>query len=415
MRAKARILLVQNAQTQGNGTKRHLEGAGYTVVWAGSGVSALAAAKQQTVDLILIDVALPDIEGGDLCRRFRSRDTTRAVPIILLTSRGQVPSLSKGANGGPDDYLSKPYAEGELDAKVAAALNSRGATAPQAAAPPVKASPPRPPAIVPVRGVEPRPDSGPFGGPPPRTIQEQRLQEPPRNVERAASPLPPRTAPEQRPQESPGIIERALLPRAIPEERPQGPPGKVGRAASPQPLPPPDLKHVAPAFGAADNEVIDPATGLFGKKQFEAMFSKEFKRSVRFKQQMSCMLIDLDGRNIGREGDAATLRAIIGLVQHTIREVDTAAWWSGEALNVLLPNTIRNDAVQAAARVLESVATHPFSWSDSSKVTMSIGVAGMPDRKIDSEQKLIDAAAAACRRAQDLMLPLSREERKDER
>lgn len=358
MRAKAKILLVQNAQTQGNGTKRHLEGAGYSVVWAGSGVSALAAAKQQTVDLILIDVALPDIEGGDLCRRFRSRDATSTVPIILLTARGQVPSPPR--NGGPDDYLPKPYAEGDLDAKIASALKARTAPA-QATATMVKAQP-VPAVIVPVRGVEPRPDSGPLAAPPSRTALEERLQEPPRP---AAGDAQPHTS--------------------APSE---------GRR-----------RDEASAFGVVGDEVVDPATGLFGKKQFEAMFSKEFKRSLRFKQHMSCMLIDLDGRKMGRSGDDATLRATIRLVQQTIREVDTAAWWSGEALIVLLPNTIRNDAVQAAARILESVANHPFSWSDSTKVTMSIGVAGLPDRKLDNEQKLIKAAAAACKRARDLMLP----------
>jgi diguanylate cyclase (GGDEF)-like protein len=156
---------------------------------------------------------------------------------------------------------------------------------------------------------------------------------------------------------------------------------------------------------APEEEIIDPATGLFSRKQFNAMFSKDFKRSVRFKQQLSCMLIDLDGRKMGRQGDEATLKEIVRLVQHTIREVDTAAWWSGEALIVLLPNTIKNDAVQAAMRILESVANHPFTWEDATRVTMSIGVAGLPDRQIDTEQKLIEAAAAACRRAGEFMKP----------
>jgi len=151
--------------------------------------------------------------------------------------------------------------------------------------------------------------------------------------------------------------------------------------------------------------VVDAATGLFNRPQFEAMFSKDFKRALRFKQALSCMLIDLDGRNIGRNGDETTLKSIIRLVQHTIREVDTAAWWSGEALIILLPNTAHDDAVQAAARVLEAVACHPFTWADCMKVTMNIGVAGLPDPAIDTEQKLIQAAAAACKRAGDLMLP----------
>ncbi len=129
------------------------------------------------------------------------------------------------------------------------------------------------------------------------------------------------------------------------------------------------------------------------------MFSNAFKQCQRFKQHMSCMMIDLDGRKMGRTADRGLITALIGLVQKTIREVDTAAWWTGDSLLVLLPNTIRNDAVQAAARVLEAVAEHPFTWPDATRVTMSIGVAGLPDRNIDTEQKLIDATVAACSKA----------------
>jgi diguanylate cyclase (GGDEF)-like protein len=165
--------------------------------------------------------------------------------------------------------------------------------------------------------------------------------------------------------------------------------------------PPPE-----PAQAGTTPEIIDPATGLFSRPQFEAMLSKEFKKCLRFKQQMSCIMIDLDGRKMGRTADAALVKAIIGLVQNTIREVDTAAWWTGESLIVLLPQTLRGDAVQAAARVLEAVAVYPFTWPDATRVTMSIGVAGLPDKNIDSERKLIEAAAEMCKRALDMMVPV---------
>ncbi len=295
---KATILLVQYAQTQGNGTKLFLDGAGYDVIWVGSGASALTAATQQPLDLILLDVALPDIEGSDLCRRFRSCDETSTVPIILLVAPGYTQDPSAGPDDGPDDYLTKPYTERELDARISTALKTR--------------------------------------------MLKNELEE----------------------------KNRLLAAQRSQAELPA---------------------------------IVDPATGLFSRRQFEAMFSKEFKRAVRFKQQMSCMLIDLDGGKMGRTADEATLKAIVRLVQDTIREVDTAAWWSGEALIILLPNTIRDDAVLAAARILETVANYPFTWPDSSKVTMSIGVAGLPDRSIDTEQKLIEAAASACKRARELM------------
>jgi diguanylate cyclase (GGDEF)-like protein len=135
------------------------------------------------------------------------------------------------------------------------------------------------------------------------------------------------------------------------------------------------------------------------------MFLKEFRRAVRFKQQMSCMLIDLDGQQMGLMADEALVMTIIQVVQRTIREVDTASRWSDDAFMVLLPNTIRNDAVQAAARILEAVAEHPFPWPDATRVTMCIGVAGLPDRNIDSAPKMLEAADKACRRAREVMSP----------
>ncbi len=376
---KGTILLVQNAQTQGNGTKRHLESTGYDVLWAGSGVSALMAAKRYAVDLILLDVALPDIEGTDLCRRFRERENTSEVPIILLTSRGYAPGPVDRRKGGPDDYLAKPYAESELDARIAFALRKRSSPAPPQAAKASPVSQHQPAASDGRMGIRQQPEQQRS----PAARQEmERPSYPAAPAGQASRPGPSATAaPVREPQ--PGRFSESVTAAGA----------ATGSTAAPF------------SSAAEDDEVIDADTGLFSRRQFEAMFSKEYKRSVRFKQQMSCMLIDLDGRKIGREGDAATLKSIVGLVQSTIREVDTAAWWSGEALIVLLPNTIRNDALQAAARILESVATHPFTWSDSTKVTMSIGVAGLPNRNITSEQKLIEAAAEACRRARDLMLP----------
>ncbi len=296
---RPKILLVQNMQTQRNGAVRYLDNAGYEVVLTGSGMSALAAARKQTVDLILLDVALPDIEGSDLCRRFRLDEETKGIPIILLTARDFIPIYRADQTTGPDDYLGKPYTESELVARISAALKTRK-------------------------------------------------------------------------------LRREL------EEK---------------------TRLLAETISQADAaSVVDPDTGLFSRRQFEAMLSKEFKRSLRFKQPMSCMMIDLDGEKMGRQASEELVKSIIGLVQKTIREVDTAALWTGDQLIVLLPNTIRNDAVQAAARVLENVAVYPFTWPDATKVTMNIGVAGLPDRNIDTPARLIEEASAACKRTQELML-----------
>jgi len=441
--SKATVLLVQSAQTQGNSTRRFLEHSRYDVIWAGSGISALMSARNQHVDLILLDFALPDIEGSELCRRFRARDATRDIPIILLTARGSAPESFSRPPQGPDDYLAKPYTESELDGRIMAVLNARaaaeatrveqpGAVAPQpapdngqvpaepatphekaAAAPAQRSNAGRDAKTAPAPQVAvpdaPRPQPGRTSAAGERTGvlqqapasgegQQQPLPAPPHPVPQAA--VRTETKQEAAQVRPPSPAQPALPQQTVQGDPPAMPPAQLTPLAAPavQPAGQPEGQHPAPA---PDDEVVDAATGLFSRRQFEAMFSKEFKRSVRFKQQMSCMMIDLDGRAVGRTADAALVKAIIGLVQTTIREVDTAAVWTGDAFIVLLPNTIRNDAVQAGMRVLEAVAVHPFSWPDATRITMSIGVAGMPDKNIDTEQKMIESARKACARARD--------------
>jgi len=337
----AKILLVQNAQTQGNSTRKSLDNLGYEVTWAGSGMTALIAVKNTSVDLILLDVALPDMEGLDLCRRFRKLDSSRSIPIILLVGRGYSPE-SFGREDRPDDFIEKPYTEMDLNATIDLVLKAR-------------------------------------------TVKTQE-----------AEPVSSRA---QMPEREPAL---KLVPDPVPEPRHIPKPVLKLVPKSPVTLP----QAVALHEEKTANEVIDPATGLFSKPHFEAILSKAFKQCLRFKQQMSCILIDLDGAKMGRKADKELIKAIVALVQSTIREVDTAAWWSGESLIVLLPNTLRNDAVQAAARVLESVANHSFTWPDSNQITMSIGIAGLPDNNIETEQQLIEAAALASKRSLDMMVPV---------
>jgi len=393
---KTRILLVQNAATQGNGTKRALDSTGYDVIWVGSGVSALAAAKQWTIALVIIDVSLPDIEGGELCHRFRSSETMKTVPIILLTpSKNALPANDQKGDG-PDIYLAKPYSDSELAASITAALTMRAN----------ERSQPRPPQPFVRPGTRPNADKGM------RAERRPELQPVPIQEQRSGSApqLRPLMQAEPRAQAGPAPAAAAKQsPVPVTDPKPAARPQlQLVRKTDQMPAAhPADQPSVAPPrpVSSPEDEVVDPSTGLFSRKQFEAMFSKDFKRAVRFKQQISCMMIDLDGRRIGRAGDDATIKSIVGLVQQTIREVDTAAWWTGQELIILLPNTIRNDALQAAMRILETVANHPFTWADSTRVTMSIGVAGLPDRFIDTEQKLIEAAAMACKRAGDMMRP----------
>jgi diguanylate cyclase (GGDEF)-like protein len=412
---KKTILLIQSAETQGNGTKRHLEERGHEVFWAGSGLTALMMAAKKTVDLIILDVALPDIEGLDLCHRFRQRTDTHSIPIILITAYGYLPDRTSARAFGPDDYLAKPYRESELDDRIAMVLEARAQIERTEELP---SSPLQKTELAPTQATVSQPVMKPDlklvvskGG------QLILRQADPTSGETATMPADKgwerrpalKVVPALRPlSEMDGnVVTQPQTPLTAAAHRDDGTERGSNLTPGLELNPENDATVLSPllAFKVAGNAVVDPATGLFGRPQFETMFSKEFKRAVRFKQQMSCMLINLDGHRLGRKADEALVKAIIGLVQKTIREVDTAAWWSGESIIVLLPNTMRTDAMQAAARTLEAVATHPFTWPDATQVTMSIGVAGLPDKNIDCEQKMIEVADASCRRAQEFAVP----------
>jgi len=99
---------------------RTLEAEGYAVTAAADGGPALAAVERSTPDLVVLDVAMPGVDGLGVCRRLRGRGL--AVPILLLTARDGVPDRVAGLDAGADDYLVKPFATEELLARVRALL-----------------------------------------------------------------------------------------------------------------------------------------------------------------------------------------------------------------------------------------------------------------------------------------------------
>lgn len=93
---------------------------GYRVQAAADGGEALAAVERSVPDLLVLDVAMPGVDGLAVCRRLRSRGL--AVPILLLTARDAVPDRVAGLDAGADDYLVKPFAAEELLARARALL-----------------------------------------------------------------------------------------------------------------------------------------------------------------------------------------------------------------------------------------------------------------------------------------------------
>ena len=100
-------------------TCSNLQSNGYSAVGVASGEEALAMLAKQILDLVILDVELPGIDGFEVCRRIRE---LYPVPIIILTSLGTKKDKVKGLNLGADDYLTKPVMDQELMARVRAVL-----------------------------------------------------------------------------------------------------------------------------------------------------------------------------------------------------------------------------------------------------------------------------------------------------
>ncbi len=293
--AKAKILVVEDNVTQSGIICGCLQKNGYEIVRAESGMSAIRAAKSEKVDLILLDLVLPDIDGNEVCRWLKLNHDTRTIPIIMLTARGESTDKVAGLEAGADDYLQKPFDEQELNARIYARLRVK--------------------------------------------LQQDELKQ--KNVQ----------------------LESMLT----------------------------QVETLA---------IMDSLTGLFNRRRFETILLNEFKKSQRYLHPLSCLMIDIDhfkevNDRFGHQAGDTVLREVAERIQSSIREVDTLARWGGEEFVVLSPNTAKENAVRAAERVLKAVSGHSFTGIGTHRVTVSIGVAGIPDTGIDTAEKLVHAADLA--------------------
>jgi two-component system OmpR family response regulator len=116
----ARVLVVEDDLILGRTLVRGLRDAGFDVEMAPTGEAGLAAAAERPVDIVVLDVVLPGIDGFETCRRLRAADLQ--TPVIMLSARGAVTDRVAGLEAGADDYLAKPFSFLELVARVRAQL-----------------------------------------------------------------------------------------------------------------------------------------------------------------------------------------------------------------------------------------------------------------------------------------------------
>jgi diguanylate cyclase (GGDEF)-like protein len=293
--AKAKILVVEDNKMQAEIICGCLRKNGYEIVQADNGMSAIKAAKSEKIDIVLLDLILPDINGNEVCRWLKLNHDTKAIPIIMLTAKGESNDKVAGLEAGADDYLQKPFDEQELNARIYARLRVK--------------------------------------------VQQDELKQ--KNVQ----------------------LESMLT----------------------------QVETLA---------IMDALTGLFNRRRFETILSNEFKKSQRYLYPLSCLMIDIDhfkevNDQFGHQAGDVVLREVAQCIQSSIREVDSLARWGGEEFVVLSPNTLKENAVRAAERVLNSVSAHSFSGIVNHRITVSIGVSGVPDPQLDTAEKLVHAADLA--------------------
>jgi DNA-binding response OmpR family regulator len=126
-----RILVVEDDQDIANLLRHSLGRAGFAVDVLRAGTDVVPALRSTLPDLVLLDLMLPGLDGLEVCRLLRGDARTAAVPVIMLTARGEESDRIVGLELGADDYITKPFSPNELVARVRALLRRTHRASPQ--------------------------------------------------------------------------------------------------------------------------------------------------------------------------------------------------------------------------------------------------------------------------------------------
>jgi DNA-binding response OmpR family regulator len=120
--ARTRLLVVDDEPDILELVQYNLRKAQYDVVCVASGEEALAQVRSAPPDLIVLDLMLPGVDGLEVCKALKRDTRTAAIPIVILTARGEDADIVAGLELGADDYLTKPFSSRVLLARIRAVL-----------------------------------------------------------------------------------------------------------------------------------------------------------------------------------------------------------------------------------------------------------------------------------------------------
>ena len=123
--AKETILIVEDDEDIQQLVGYNLAKAGFQVLYAENGEQALASVKRELPDLMVLDIMLPSLNGLEVCKILRKDPQTKALPIIMLTAKGEENDVTAGLDLGADDYITKPFSPKILVSRIKAALRRR--------------------------------------------------------------------------------------------------------------------------------------------------------------------------------------------------------------------------------------------------------------------------------------------------
>ena len=120
--SKEKILVIEDEDDIQELIRYNLQKEGYRVICASSGEAALKKMRTEKPDLVLLDLMLPGIDGLAVCKEIKSSPETRALPVVMLTAKGEEVDVVTGLEVGADDYIAKPFSPRVLLARVRAVL-----------------------------------------------------------------------------------------------------------------------------------------------------------------------------------------------------------------------------------------------------------------------------------------------------
>jgi diguanylate cyclase (GGDEF)-like protein/PAS domain S-box-containing protein len=411
----ATILIVDDVQENLMLLSRILANNGYKVETIDNGAEAIVRVQASLPDIILLDINMPSVDGYEVCQRLKKDERTRGIPIIFVSALDSIGNKVRAFQAGGVDYIPKPFEIEEVRARVEThlgivRLRRQLQTVNEELAARVEELV-RSQALL---GERERKLSAFVRALPNLSFvldQEGRVLEVMANEPSLLFARPEHIKgrliqdfipPEAADQIMGGLHQALETGRATPIEYQVpvlagGEHWFEGRFALMEQDEQRLSKVILTAAEISDRRRLyqevqrlanqDPLTSCFNRRHFMSLAEQEVQRATRYRRPLSLLMLDLDhfkdfndlyGHQIGDR----LLCALVDLCQQQLRSVDTLGRYGGEEFVILMPETVRSGAAQAAERIRAAIADLELDTAAGQlSVTVSVGVASIEPRK----------------------------------